>query len=130
VRAHTKGRAKPSAINMAPTSCPPTVRTPHRTPMIAAHRAFCAGATRTCNSLEVEFTVSHELPKPRCRPIAQLTFGGTARSISFGRVETNEPKGLATNPNRVAVQHLNMTPINRRGTRDRGGKMRKEAGYD
>jgi len=75
-----------------------------------------------CNPFEVEPTCSHELPKPECRSIAQLTLGGASRSVGFGRIETDKPKGLVGNPNRVAVQHLDLAGIKWRSIRNRGDK--------
>jgi hypothetical protein len=125
VRPHTNARAKPSAIYIAPTSCPYTFRTPQDLPY-AAHRALCSGAAGTGDPLKVEPTASHDLLKPKCRAITQLTLGRAPRSIGFGRIETNEPKGLASKPNGIAVQHLNLVPINRRGIRDRGKEGESE----
>jgi hypothetical protein len=84
-----------------------------RTAIIAAWCSFRTGAVGARDPLKIEVSSGDELAKPECRPIAEFTLGGAPRLGSLGRVETDKPKGLASNPNRVAVQHLNVTPINR-----------------
>jgi hypothetical protein len=84
-----------------------------RTAIIAARCSFGPGAAGTRHPLKIEVTSSDELAKPECRPIAKFTLGGAPRLVGLGRVETDKPKGLASNPNRVAVHHLNVIPINR-----------------
>src|SRR5262249_61689012 len=88
-----------------------------RATIVAPRSSLCPWPTRTRNALQIEATPSHELSKPECRPIAQLTLRCASRSIGFRRVETDKPKGLASNPNRVAVQHLNLARIKVRSSR-------------
>jgi hypothetical protein len=64
---------------------------------------------------------------PVRQAIAQLTLRCASCSIGFRRVETDKPKGLARNPNRVAVQHLNLTGIERWSIRNRGDKGENES---
>jgi hypothetical protein len=84
-----------------------------RTAIIAARCSFRPGAAGACDPLKIEVTSSDELAKPECRPIAEFTLGEAPRLVGLGRVETDKPKGLASNPNRVTVQHHNVIPINR-----------------
>jgi hypothetical protein len=84
-----------------------------RTAIIAARCSFRPGSAGARDPLKIEVTSSDELAKPECRPIAEFTLGGAPRLVGLGRVETDKPKGLASNPDRVAVQHPNVIPINR-----------------
>jgi len=74
-----------------------------RTAIVAARCSFRPGTAGARDSLKIEATIGDELSKPECRPVAQLTLRRAPRSVGLGRVETDKPKGLASNPNRVAV---------------------------
>jgi hypothetical protein len=97
VRLHTNARAKPSAIA--------------RTAIVAAQCSFRPGAAGARHPLKIEATTGDELPKPECRPMAQLTLRRASRSIGFRRVETDKSKCLARNSNRVPVHYLNLARI-------------------
>jgi hypothetical protein len=91
-----------------------------RAAIVAPRCAFGAGATGAGNPLEIETTTSDKLAKPKRRPVAEVPLRWALRTVSFRRVKTDKPKGFASNPNRVAVQHLDLTGIKRAGIRNRG----------
>jgi hypothetical protein len=98
-----------------------------RTAIVAARRSLRPAAAGARDPLKIEASLGHELSKPECRPVAQLALRRALRSVGFGRVETDKPKCLARNPNRVAVQHLNLARIKRGSIRNRGDKEKNES---
>ncbi len=117
----SRTRGAPAHIHVSQTLCDQqrahilSARSQHATSaaVVAARRSFRPGAAGAGDSLKIEATSGYKLAKPECSPIAQLTLRCASCSRGFRRVETDKPKGLARNPNRVAVQHLNLTGIER-----------------
>jgi hypothetical protein len=75
-----------------------------RTAEVAARRSFGAGTAGTVDFLQIEAASSNDLSKPERRFVPKLTLRGALRPVSFGGVEPDEPKRLASDADRVAVQ--------------------------
>jgi hypothetical protein len=68
----------------------------------------------------------HELPKSERGPVSKLPLRCASCSIDFRRVETDKPKGLACNADRVTVNNLNLARSERGRIRNRGDKGENE----
>jgi hypothetical protein len=53
--------------------------------------------------LQIEATGSNELSKPERRSVSKLSFGRALRSVGLRCVEPDEPEGLVSNADCVAI---------------------------
>jgi hypothetical protein len=67
--------------------------------------------------LQIEAAGGDQLSKPERRSVSKLPFGRALCSIGFWCVEPDESEGLASDPNCVAVDQVNLTGLDRRGVR-------------